>query len=71
MPIKNMTSTPYTRSALYFLHTKQGSVKHFNSKTMLLLVTQTLLKIFFYYFFVFRRQSSGCGNEGFVYKIHK
>ena len=71
MSIKNMTSPPYTRSILYFVHIKHGCVKHFNSKTMLLLVTQTLLKNSFYYFFVFRRQSSGCGDEGFVYKIHK
>jgi len=47
MPIKNMTSPPYTRSALYFVHMKHGCVKHFNSITMLLLVTQTLLKNFF------------------------
>ena len=44
MPIKNMTSPPYTCSALYFVHIKHGSVKHFNSKTMLVLLTQTFLK---------------------------
>jgi len=44
MPINNMTSPTYTCSALYFVHIKHGSVKHFNSKTMLVLLTQTFLK---------------------------
>ena len=44
MPMKNTISPSYTCSALYFVHIKHGSVKHFNSLTMLLLVTQIALK---------------------------
>jgi len=44
--MKNITSPSYTRSALYFVHIKHGSVKHFNSLKVLLIVIQFLLKIF-------------------------
>jgi len=44
MPMKNITSPSHTHSVLYCVHIKHGSVKHFNSITMLLLVTLTLLK---------------------------
>ena len=46
MPMKNITSPSYTHSVLYSVHIKHGSVNHFNSITMLLLVTQILLKHF-------------------------